>query len=677
MSDETPAPESTKAPVRKPRRRWLRRVLVVLLALFLLLAIFHRPIIFEGSRYFILRAAKQQHLDLTYDIGGSIFSSLYITRLKAVPTEPGPIDQLEIGTIRLQYSLWGLLRKGLPALLKTVEIKDAFIGLTPGEPLPSEKEEKPQRLKFPALFPEILRLENINFVSHSPTGDTELEGFTFTLLPDRAGTFAIKTLNVPGVRRWTDISAETTFRDRNLFLRNLVVGPEIAVDVLNLDASRLDENKLGLGFEGTLFQGRTKLAATIDDLNATNKLALRLDVTGLSLHVLSAYLNLALPQAEIPSVHVAFDGLPEKPDSWTGKVDLALAGVTADAIQAGDVTVTAELGNARAKVAANVEARSGNTIRINAETALPAKLDGFIETKAHGVLEANLPDLAALWTDSAPVSGTGKLNAEFTLDRHLAKIAGKLDSDRVTSGDIEALGSHFTFSAEKDLQAEGPIFAGSKASLEGGVAATKIGDYSTDQIALATSTDSATVRLTQLTVEKSGNRVALEGEYVLPDDLASWTAQPGSAKFHIDAPQLSAFVAPESGAELAGRIKADGQAEIAQGVYSGDLVIEGREIKAQGVPVRSLDAKIAVQQNHAKVSQLSLVVDDRNTVAAEGEADLTDPFAYRGRLDIALRNLAVFRPLLGPEARNSAARWRCSGRATERKPRIPARPRWS
>ncbi len=111
------------------------------------------------------------------------------------------------------------------------------------------------------------------------------------------------------MRRWTDISAETTFRDRNLFLKNLVVGPEIAVDVLNLDASRLDENQLGLGFEGTLFQGRTKLAAKVDDLNDTNKLALRLDVTGLSLHVLSAYLNLALPvQAEIPSVHVAFDG---------------------------------------------------------------------------------------------------------------------------------------------------------------------------------------------------------------------------------------------------------------------------------------------------------------------------------------------------------------------------------
>ncbi len=669
MSDETPAPNPEKPPLRKPRHRWLRRVLIVLLALFLLLAIFHRPLIFEGSRYFIVRAAKQQHLDLTYDIGGSIFSSLYVTRLKAVPTEPGPIDQLEIGTIRLQYSLWGLFRKGLPALLKTVEVKDAFIGLTPGEPLPPEKEEKPQRFKFPALFPEILRIENVNFVSHAPSGDTELAGFTFTLLPDRAGTFAIKTLDIPGVRRWTDISAETTFRDRNLFLRNLIVGPEIAVDVLNLDASRLDDNQLGLGFEGTLFQGRTKLSAKVDDLNDTNKLALRLDVTGLSLHVLSAYLNLALPiQAEIPTVHVAFDGLPEKPDSWTGKVDVALTGVTADAIQAGNVTVAAELGNARAKVAANVEARAGNTIRLNVETALPAKLDGFIETKAQGVLDASLPDLAALWSDSAPVSGGAKLNAEFALDRHLAKIAGTLDSDRVTAGDIEAMGNHFTFSVEKDLQAEGPVFAGSKANLEGGVAATKIGDYSTDQIALAAKTDGAAVRLTQLTVEKSGNRVALEGEYLLPDDLASWTAQPGSAKFHIDAPRLNAFVAPESGTELAGRVKADGQAQIAQGLYSGDLTIEGRDIRAQGVPVRSLDAKIAVHQDHATVSQLSLVVDDRNAITAEGETDLADPFAYHGRLDITLRNLAVFRPLLGPDAPELGgeltARWQGNGTKT-------------
>ena len=51
----------------KPRwRRWLKRIGLGLLALIALLAIFHRPLFFEGTRYLIVRAAQQQHLDLTY-----------------------------------------------------------------------------------------------------------------------------------------------------------------------------------------------------------------------------------------------------------------------------------------------------------------------------------------------------------------------------------------------------------------------------------------------------------------------------------------------------------------------------------------------------------------------------------------------------------------------------------
>jgi hypothetical protein len=57
----------------KPRRRrWLRRIGLGLLALVVLLAIFHRPLFCEGTRYFIVRAAKQQHLDLSYEMSGSI-----------------------------------------------------------------------------------------------------------------------------------------------------------------------------------------------------------------------------------------------------------------------------------------------------------------------------------------------------------------------------------------------------------------------------------------------------------------------------------------------------------------------------------------------------------------------------------------------------------------------------
>ena len=134
------------------------------------MGVFHRPLFFEGTRYFIVRAAEQQHLDLSYDASGSILTTLTISNLRGIPTEQGPIQRLEIETLNLRYSLIGLIRHGLPGFLKLVDIRNAYIEITPAEPLPPEKERKPQQFKFPALFPDTLNLENINFIAHGPTG---------------------------------------------------------------------------------------------------------------------------------------------------------------------------------------------------------------------------------------------------------------------------------------------------------------------------------------------------------------------------------------------------------------------------------------------------------------------------------------------------------------------------
>src|SRR4029453_11090654 len=184
----------------KPRwRRWLERIGLGLLALVVLLAIFHRPLFFEGTRYFVVRAAKQQHLDLSYEMSGSIFTTLSVSNLRATPTEPGPIQRLEIGTLNLRYSLIGLMRHGLPGFLKLADVRNVYVEVTPGEPLPPEKEKEPQQFKFPALFPRLFKIQNLHFIAPGPNGNTELAGFFLSLLPDRPGVLKIQTLDIPGV----------------------------------------------------------------------------------------------------------------------------------------------------------------------------------------------------------------------------------------------------------------------------------------------------------------------------------------------------------------------------------------------------------------------------------------------------------------------------------------------
>ena len=312
----------------KPRRRrWLRRIGLGLLALLILLVSFHRPLFFEGTRYFIVRAARQQHFDLSYEMSGSIFTTLSVSNLRGIPTEPGPVQRLEIGTLNLRYSLIGLMRHGLPGFLKLAEARNVYVEVTPGEPLPPEKERKPQQFKFPALFPDLLNIENVNFIAHGPNGNTELAGLSFSLLPDRPGILKIQTLDIPGVHRWTEVSGATTFRDRNLVLTDLTIGSEISLRSFNLDVSKLDDGELGLGLDGTFFDAPTTLTAQVSDLNSTNRLKVNAASSDLVFDKLWKYLNLSVPlQGTLDRLAVTFEGEPGKPSSWSGQCEARLSG---------------------------------------------------------------------------------------------------------------------------------------------------------------------------------------------------------------------------------------------------------------------------------------------------------------------------------------------------------------
>ncbi len=48
---------------------------IVVATLLVIVVVFHRPIVFRLTRYFIVRAAEQQNLKVDYKIAGSIFTT--------------------------------------------------------------------------------------------------------------------------------------------------------------------------------------------------------------------------------------------------------------------------------------------------------------------------------------------------------------------------------------------------------------------------------------------------------------------------------------------------------------------------------------------------------------------------------------------------------------------------
>ena len=612
----------------KRRVRWLRRIGLALLVLLVLVAVFHRPLFFEGTRYFIVRAAKQQHLDLSYDASGSIFTTLTISNLRGIPTEQGPIQRLEIGTLNLRYSLIGLIRHGLPGLLKLVDIRNAYIEITPTESLPPEKERQPQQFKFPALFPDTLNLENINFITHGPSGNTELNGLFLSLLPDRPGVLKIETLDIPRVRRWTQIAGATSFRDRNLIIADLVIGTEISLRKFNLDVSKLSEAELGVSLDGSIFDAPVILSAHVSDLNATNRLNLNAESSALPLQKIWEYLNLTVPvTGTLDRLVLVFQGEPAKPSTWIGNADVLLSGTAYDRQRLGDITLQLDLADQRAKATVVSRLDQENRIDIEANSTLPETLKDFDKASAAGHVQVFAPDLVAL---NLPLIGDLALNASFRLENGKLSAQSVLDSSSLVFSGIELTETHLRLDLSKDLQqsAEAPLFKDLISRIEGEIKAVRFQDYVVESVSIALSSSDANVHLERLALARGVNHASLQGSYILPADLKSWARAPLEFNVDVDAPDLSSFVVPDSGVTLKGTLKVVGKGSAKDGTHDGSFVIEGRGIETMGM-MGDLSVNTSFRVENGKLSTQSVL--DSSSLAFSG-IELTETHL---RLDLS------------------------------------------
>ncbi len=656
--------DKPEPPPRRPRRRWLRRVGWALLGLVVLLAIFHRPIVFEGTRYFIVRAARQQNLDLDYEIGGSIFSTLTVSNLRATPTEPGPVQRIEIGNIDLRYSLWDALRKGLPALLDLVQVRDVFVEITPSEEPPPGKQEDPQQFKFPALFPKTLQLENINFLSHGAAGDTVVEGLWFTLLPDRPGVLRLGALDIPGVRKWTEVSGRTTFRDRNLMLTELQIGPEIALERFNLDASQLDDARLGIGLVGRFFDAPVSIRVEISDLNAANDLSAAFRVDGLQFARIGEYLNLEMPVAGVLELAAGvISGRPDEPQSWRGTIGARLGELATGGQSIGTVRLGATFENGRAT--ANVALDAG--VAVQAEAELPEKVDDLVETRAAGVLLLFLPEVGTVIRGPQEVGGDLVARLPFQLSDGVFAIHGGIRSRFLSAAGARVSGLRIDVDARKDLRVEegAPPFRGATGTIALRTADAEVSGFGVDEVAAVVALENATLQLRNIGIVRSSNSVKASGEVLLPDDMATFAKQPWKVAFQVNAPAMHEFVAEGGQFDLQGMLDISGTATSDGARIRGDLQIEGRDFGFNGLNVPTIDGAVVVEDDQATLHELVVHFDEDNHVQASGEVQLKEPYAYRGTVKAALENLSIFDPVTPePVAGSFTMDWEGEGTVT-------------
>ncbi len=702
MAEVPPSQSSASPPPPRRRWAWWKRVLMALGVLLLLLAIFHRPIIFGVAKYAIKRIGAKEHLDIDLQLGGTIFTSLRVENLKVRPTAPGIIPKADVGRLEVGYSLPTLIRGGLDSpFLGDVVLHNADIVYDPSKSPPSPPKKK-EPFTLPVLpLPRSLSLRNVTFqmlpspepvakakaqnaaassVVPAPaapavasateaTADAGLlvKNANLELNPQHTGELKIDEVRIPGGLDLHDVSATTAYHDRNLKLTNLVLAPELRFRSLGLDASKLDtQQKVSVALDADLFGGTANADILLEGTKAPPKASVRLDVAGIALAGVRDFLKLDLPlDGTLSTAAIRFDGTTDKPNSWVGRVEAKIDKPAFGKTALDAVNVRLNLRDGVAELESADVVAGDNRVALRAKVNLPAQMADLVRATGQGNLKIAVPDLGKLPVE-LPVALGGSLNAggDFALADGTFKLngfKGHLQGFNAPAQRASVAALDFALDATETLPPNAtapppvpnapppppkPFWQGLKTRLALTSEGIVYGDYKLDGAGLTVSTDEAAVKLEQVAVTRADNRLDVDGTYQLPADLANWQKNPLAVRLSLAAPDVSQFSTDLAADPLQGRLNAKGNVTLEGGNYAGGFDLEARDLRAKGAKVETADVQIGIVNNQATVRTGHIRFDDKNSIDLSGQAGLQAPYRYEAGVEVDLTDLSRFEPVL-------------------------------
>ena len=157
----------------KPRRsrRWIRRLVIGLAIIFLLLVLFHGPILRSVVHSLAIHFAAKENLKLDFRIEGDPLGGIALRNVHATATGPSAVQSLDADLVRADYSLTDLALHGMSDFLKDVEVRNLTAVLdTSKAPIPTPTPPpKDAKISLPAFFPDRLEVTNANLTFARPT----------------------------------------------------------------------------------------------------------------------------------------------------------------------------------------------------------------------------------------------------------------------------------------------------------------------------------------------------------------------------------------------------------------------------------------------------------------------------------------------------------------------------
>ncbi|OLA97878.1 MAG: hypothetical protein AUH19_02800 [Verrucomicrobia bacterium 13_2_20CM_55_10] len=651
--------EHDQGEARRHGRLW-RRVLAGLAICVALLIIFHRPILVAVGRQIALRYAAKQHLKIDFRLEGNPFSHLTARNFHAFPTGPSPIESIDIDQLYVDYDLLGFARHGLSRLFENVEARSARIVLNPSKAPLRTRPPRPQ-LKLPRFFPERVRLKNATLVVRNQPEDFVAEGVDLDLDPRHPGELRVEQLQLPSGDSWSRVSGQTSYTNKNLILRDLILSDQEQLRLLNVDASRIDANVLTLNLNCIIGGGQLSASAGLSETQSSLNAKVNLAAEKVRAESLNRFL--VLPEdylsGEIERLALNAAGVIDAPRTWSGTLSLDVSDVDRPEIHfdRGILEISAEQGRAVLRSADIVQ--DVNNFHFWGGIELPDKIGNFGRTPSGFEIAGTAPDLERL-TAGTPVALTG--SAQFTgrIDIVNAEITAALgvaaEPVGFSGGMIDKL--NCTLRASKVIEAAGgpgsatpattrkPWFADLRTAMDFDLTGIRYRDYIVDSAEGSLNGSDDTLGLDRLNLRRNQNELNVRGRYRLPAEVGKFASQPAEVDVALNAPEAGDFWVADSPQRVSGPLQLASQIQWKQGIASGQIWAFGANLRMRDLVFRQLSTQCSISNSIIYLNDFSATLNDTDFVNATGTLNLRRPHHYSGKVSANIANLSTLQPLL-------------------------------
>jgi len=637
----------------EPRRhgRFRRRVIAGLLIFVALLVILHRPILLAIGRKIVLRYAASENLKADFRVEGNPFGSVTVRNLHAFAVGPSRIESIDIDYLYLDYSLLGFARHGLPRLFNDVEARSVSIVLNPSKAPLRPRPLHPQ-LKLPRFFPERLRATDLTFIVRNQPYDFVVGHADLDLNPRNPGELRIETLQLPSGDTWLKTSGQTSYTDKNLFLRDLNLSDQEQLHLLNVNASQIDANALSIVLKCTVGGGQISAGAELTETKTSLDMKVHVAADKVAAEALNKFV--VFPEnylsGEIDRLALDGSGTVDAPRTWNGALSLQMSRVHRREINfdRAVIEISAEQGRGVLRSADITE--ETNEFHLRGSMEMPATFADFGRTPTNLEISGTAPDLERL-TAGTTVALTGSAQFSGKIDIANATVQATLGVTASPLGFRDGIIDKFTCTlrASKGVargDTKRPWFADLRTSMEFNLTDIRYRDYIFDSAEGSLTSSDDVLGLDRFNLRRKQNELTIRGRYSLPVEVSKFTSQPAEIDFALNAADAGDFWVGNSPTRVSGPFQLAGQLQWKQEVGSGQIWLSGTNLRMRDLVFRQLSSQCSISNSVLYVNALRAALNDSDHVNATGKLNLRRPYYYAGKISANVANLLTLQPLL-------------------------------